>query len=80
MVPVFMVKNPRSTIPCPSGKGQGGLSGRSKSKLSPKGGERVLRKRSKIREWMGTGLPRKRKQHNEAPKYKIFNVSVRKGG
>lgn len=56
-------KNPRGTTPSPAGKGQEELSRGSKHNLNPNKGARVPRMKSKVMEWMGTGLPGKRKQH-----------------
>lgn len=50
------------------------LSGGSECKLCLKGGIRVPRKKNKVLKRTGAGLPRKRKQYNEAPKQKISSL------
>lgn len=58
-----MWKNLRRTTPSPAGKGQEELSRGSKHNLSPNEKARVPKMKSKVMEWMGAGLPGKRKQH-----------------
>lgn len=53
------MKNCGGTIPNPAETGQEGLSRGSQCKFSPKKRVKAPRKRSKVIEWMGSGLPRK---------------------